>query len=803
MPRQCTLPPPIKTVDSIGVYDLEGTTFTEALVDLYFNPDDNSTNTIINLNPGTNKTLSVTKSGTSPVIDIYRQTNPTNPGNDPEGKTQINGKLNLRINASETDTNDTQVIELIVGNHTLSFSDDVVVSSEVTSTTSHRNFVDGILSIVGQIEFENKLTIDGIRSTANEASVNLLSGVHAANHGDIDESYPLAPGHVVINGQATIKNIVAAGKTSSASGLIAENDGTITLKEKAEITNISARGPDYSYAAGIEANGGSITLEKGVVISNVSAKDAFAIDAYNNGKVIINKSESQNQVHIDQDLAVATRSTITANFMSADSVFNGRTLWIPADAGEDPLSSRINLKFSNKATWNVPGNNTLFGTLMLDGGIVNLQPCIPLDNPQAVNLNVYELKGPGGTVGIRVDSERNITDRLHVGKGAGDHLVKILPTGTEATQESLDWLIKQDEGNARFTLVDEKVDFGLYQYELASKTNEDDIQSTSWYLTQSSNDDPDDSPPGPEYSQSGKTVLALASLGAQTTQHLNSLSDLRKRLGEVRHDTNAGLWVSVAGQKDRFTGFEGFGFTQKSWRVSLGADFMVDKWLIGANFKYADSSQKVKTDIRTKGDSHSEGMNLYATYLAENGAYADFVLSVDRNCQKLSTAMSDGTPVSGKYDNIGYGASLEVGTQWTVSEMHNLFVEPQAQLAYYKARGKDFTLTNNIKVSQGDFESLTGRVGAVVGKTFLDMNGRMRGQAALDFGWKGELTGKNKLRINETEFSDRLVKHRFYYGANYNVNLTDNLRCYGYVEREQGHGYTKEIEAGIGLKYTF
>ena len=165
--------------------------------------------------------------------------------------------------------------------------------------------------------------------------------------------------------------------------------------------------------------------------------------------------------------------------------------------------------------------------------------------------------------------------------------------------------------------------------------------------------------------------------------------------------------------------------------------------------------------------------------------------------------MSDSTPVSGKYDNIGYGASLEVGTQWTVSEMHNLFVEPQAQLAYYKARGKDFTLTNDMKVSQGDFESLTGRVGAVVGKNFLDMNGRMRGQAALDFGWKGELTGKNKLRINETEFSDRLVKHRFYYGANYNVNLTDNLRCYGYVEREQGHGYTKEIEAGIGLKYTF
>ena len=96
VPRQCTLPP-IKTVDSIGVYDLEGTTFTEALVDLYFDPGNNLTNTIINLNPGTNKTLSVTKSDTSPVIDIYRQTAPTNPGNDPEGKAQINGKLKDKL----------------------------------------------------------------------------------------------------------------------------------------------------------------------------------------------------------------------------------------------------------------------------------------------------------------------------------------------------------------------------------------------------------------------------------------------------------------------------------------------------------------------------------------------------------------------------------------------------------------------------------------------------------------------------------------------------------------------------------
>lgn len=499
-------------------------------------------------------------------------------------------------------------------------------------------------------------------------------------------------------------------------------------------------------------------------------------------------------------------SAIEANFMTNDSVFNGLTFGALNHASEISANNDneistpfgdIILRFANGATWNIHEPNILFGTLILNNnGTVNLGSAISTDNPQSVRLFVKELNGQNGMISMHVDEERGVTDQLFIGIGSGGHFVKIPPTGTGPTEESLNCLIYQARGNADFTLEGGKVELGAYTYELAQRNGmypgESETESR-WYLSQIADD----------YSQSGKTVLALASLAAQTTQHLNSLSDLRKRLGEVRHDTNAGLWVSVAGQKDCFTGFEGFGFTQKSWRVNLGADFMIDKWLLGANFKYADSSQKVKTDIRTKGDAHSEGINLYATYLAENGAYADFVLSADRNCQKLSTAMSDETSVSGKYDNIGYGASLEVGTQWTVSQMYGVFVEPQAQLAYYKSVGKDFTLSNNLKVSQGDYESLTGRVGAVVGKTFMDMNGTMRGQAALDLGWKGELIGKNKLRINETEFSDRLVKHRFYYGANYNVNLTDNLRCYGYVEREQGHGYTKEIEAGIGLKYTF
>ncbi len=796
----------ITTVTAPGTYSFEGTSFAGQLVSLTL-PYETASNTEITLNGTTGETLTINRSSLEPIIKVVEQSPPGQEGQpEAEGKTIIKGKLDLQINSSSAGR--INAIELSKGNHTLGFEDDLSVSVDVNSQDRFSANSAALRTHNGTVHIKQNLDIKKLHVASGQGSGFALAGIWADTE-DVPPGHLAVKATVEVEGQAKISDISASASTNVETyGICARYGSHVTVKQGTTINNISASA-NSPVAVGVFAGyGGIIELDHSVSISNISADSlSYAVASVSGGKVFINQSQSPRKVSIDQDLlSMGRNSAIEANFMTNDSVFNGLTLWtlnnlseIDADEGNEVSEppGKITLQFANGATWNVRSSNGLPGTLTLEKGIVNLGAGISSNQSQSIRFMVGSLSGQNGTISMRVNEDQRVTDQIIIGKGSGNHFIKIPPTGTGPTEQSLNWLIYQNQGNSNFTLEGGgKVELGAHTYELAQRNGmypwESETESW-WYLSQVTDD----------YSQSAKTILALASLGAQTTQHLNSLSDLRKRLGEVRHNTDAGLWVKVAGQKDRFTGFEGFGFTQKSWRVSLGADFMVDKWLIGANFKYADSSQKVKTDIRTKGDSHSEGMNLYATYLAENGAYADFVLSVDRNCQKLSTAMSDGTPVSGKYDNIGYGASLEVGTQWTVSEMHNLFVEPQAQLAYYKARGKDFTLTNNIKVSQGDFESLTGRVGAVVGKTFLDMNGRMRGQAALDFGWKGELTGKNKLRINETEFSDRLVKHRFYYGANYNVNLTDNLRCYGYVEREQGHGYTKEIEAGIGLKYTF
>ena len=54
-----------------------------------------------------------------------------------------------------------------------------------------------------------------------------------------------------------------------------------------------------------------------------------------------------------------------------------------------------------------------------------------------------------------------------------------------------------------------------------------------------------------------------------------------------------------------------------------------------------------------KGNSHAYGLDLYATYRADNGVYADFVVSGRRNHQHLTTVMLDGVGVKGPYRNTG------------------------------------------------------------------------------------------------------------------------------------------------------
>lgn len=630
------------------------------------------------------------------------------------------------------------------------------------------------------------------------------------------------------------------------SGPASEETGAseIVVRGDARLTDIRAAAKSvdptvYAYASGAEAHDdGVIRFLRGLTVNNIAASvneagtpclsgttdassEAYALSAVNGGTILVNHDRLENaHVKIENNLLSCGRhdasnrlSLVDINFVTPESFFTGLTLSSTSDATDSPGTT--NLRFFNGATWNVPYDNRLEGELHLNNGNVilgHVPSSIESDIPFAVNLEVKNLTGEGGLFSMRVDKSREITDHLTADTGTGSHKVRLRSTGDEPTEASLMSLIDTLQGDATFALETGPAEFGLHRYDLVS-TSEGD--KTTWYLDRTQSPDPDPgpnppgpgtdpgpNPPGPDYSNSARAVLALTSLASQGMQYVSSLSDLRKRLGEVRRDENDGLWVRAVAAKDRMTGFEGMRFKQTSYRFNVGFDHASGPWLFGGDFAYAENRQKMEQEV-FKGNSHAYGLDLYATYRADNGVYADFVVSGRRNNQHLTTVMLDGVGVKGSYHNTGYGASIEVGRLMTLSEKHDVFFEPQAQLAYFAVQGKDFVLSNGLTVRQNDYESLTGRIGGVLGKTFTSFETGRFGEVALHAGWKGNLFARNGVTVNDVPFSDRLLHNRFYYGVSGYVTHRKNLAFYAYAEREKGQGYAKAFEAGLGMKYRF
>ena len=630
------------------------------------------------------------------------------------------------------------------------------------------------------------------------------------------------------------------------SGPASEETGApeIVVRGDARLTDIRAAAKSvdptvYAYASGAEAHDdGVIRFLRGLTVNNIAASvneagapclsgttdassEAYALSAVNGGTILVNHDRLENaHVKIENNLLSYGRhdasnrlSLVDINFVTPESFFTGLTL--SSTSGATDSLGTTNLRFFNGATWNVPYDNRLEGELHLNNGNVilgHVPSSIESDIPFAVNLEVKNLTGEGGLFSMRVDKSREITDHLTADTGTGSHKVRLRSTGDEPTEASLMSLIDTLQGDATFALETGPAEFGLYRYDLVS-TSEGD--KTTWYLdrTQSPDPDPDPNPPGPgpdpgpnppgpDYSNSARAVLALTSLASQGMQYVSSLSDLRKRLGEVRRDEDDGLWVRAVAAEDHMTGFEGMRFKQTSYRLNAGFDHASGPWLFGGDFAYAENRQKMDREV-FKGKSHSYGLDLYAAYRAENGGYADFVVSGRRSHQHLTTVMLDGIGVKGSYRNTGYGASIEVGRLMTVSEEHDVFFEPQAQLAYFAVQGKDCVLSNGLKVRQKDYESLTGRLGGVFGKNFTSPETGRFGQAALHAGWKGSLFAGSGVTVNDVRFSDKLLYNRFYYGVSGYITQGENLSFYAYAESEKGQGYAKALEAGIGMKYRF
>lgn len=462
-------------------------------------------------------------------------------------------------------------------------------------------------------------------------------------------------------------------------------------------------------------------------------------------------------------------------------------------------SSSLALTFGNSARWNMTGSSRV-SELALSGGVVDL--AYGSTTPGARTLHIDSLTG-SGTFNVNTDIDADASDQIIIKEGAGQHGLLVAASGKDPSREAMDsFIVQQQAGSGSFTLANAegRVEQGLYFYQLAERTGQN---GQEWYLERVSSD------PAPE-TPTGETELSLSSLAGHYAMWYGQLTDLRKRMGEVRYGTQTGLWVRGFADRSRLDGFGGSSFTQNLVGGSIGYDWLLStpgksRWIAGMQIRSGHADQDVNGYWGGYGDLDSIGGSLYATWLNDNGWYFDGVATVDWYDHEIRTAMTDGTRVHDSRSSYGLGLSLEAGRRIDFAAgnegLDTWFVEPQLEVAYFWVKGGDFTTSNGMTIDQSDMDSLTTRAGLVFGRKFTLGDSGQYVQPYMKAGLVHEFLGDQDARFNGEHFSSSLDGTRAYYGLGLDWQATDNLRLYMQAEREQGEDFTREYNISAGFQW--
>lgn len=629
---------------------------------------------------------------------------------------------------------------------------------------------------------------------------------------------------------ARIENIHAysGDKTTNATayGIYSENTD-ISFTENTVIENIHAiHSGNDAYAIGAEIINAKLSFNESLTIKNISAQTgasensvnmwtecttgtcgdgatAYAIGSYLNAEVLINPNHKKSAtVVIENDLTAGDGGKIKANFSNQNSHFYGTAVTSP---GVNDLGT-IELSFSNGATWRLSKSNTHPVDLTLsDSAVVYLNrnsegQLKELAEENSSMLTLSSLSG-SGLFHLSTAVDGAYGDSIYVHSGDGEYGLMIQGTGEEPISDALDRaLVTVEEGSVSMVLANEGgvVDLGNYVYGLASR---DTGSATEWFLTNQTTD----APTGEQVlSPSATAVLALAGSGTQVSQFLYGLSDLRKRMGDVHNKVDDGPYTMLRAGKDRISGFASTTYKDEYGAISIGFDRrLTPNWILGLNFEAIEGDQTVRSgQYKAKGESSTQALKTYLSWLGEDGTYFDWVFGLSKFDQDIRSRMLDGTGVKGSYDSWGFGASVESGHQFSFGIDQSWFVEPQLQLSYFRVQGKDFSLTNAMKIEQEDADSLTGRIGIVFGRYWQNERG-IDWQFSVKGGVNHEFLDESGIRINNERFVGSTLGTRGYYGFTFDYLPTDDIRIFGQIEREVGAHYTSEINARVGVKYSF
>ena len=223
---------------------------------------------------------------------------------------------------------------------------------------------------------------------------------------------------------------------------------------------------------------------------------------------------------------------------------------------------------------------------------------------------------------------------------------------------------------------------------------------------------------------------------------------------------------------------------------------MNDTWLVGGAVSWTTGDGSF-----SNGSSDMGGWSA-AAYLSgffENGAYVDVVGRTGRLSTDIS-ASSGSSVFTAHYANTTLGASVEAG--WRQNLSKSVFVEPQAEFVYGFVQGDAFTGANGVSVDQNDFETLVGRLGVRVGKTFAHHVGSVYAHASWNREFRGEADYTARLGDVVRREGVDLGGSWLSMGVGGQLNHSMHLALYGSLERYGGSDYDEDYRYTVGVRCT-
>jgi outer membrane autotransporter protein len=513
----------------------------------------------------------------------------------------------------------------------------------------------------------------------------------------------------------TRSSVVASGEGAVGLSVATNGQGTLRLKNSALEVKDGTAIAVYGSNLNADLDGSSVVGKQLLNVSDYAGTDERAINI-----TATNGSYLEGDVHVG-----AGDGQHAAISLDQGSVLKGAT---------DGLHE---LNVANSSIWQITGDSNV-DTLLNDNGTVAFGP-----DGAFKTLTVGSLDSRNGSflfnTKLNEGGAASETDKLVVaGDTAGDGKFFIANkggqgavTGTGAT-DGIKLTDIAGSSDAEFELGSAAI-VGIYDYKLVKADGQ------NWYL-QTEGDDPVD-PVGPP---SGHIVDIVPgyniALSAAQEHVLTSLDTFHERVGELRSqemEDGFHAWTRGIGKTGSYSpkinGYNGGGFGLDTAGMQIGGDYSLggvliagDKLTFGVFGELAHSDFDV--DGRTAhGSISSKGIGGYATWQQNapserkpgTGAYIDVVAKHDWLDFGVRARSVTDFELRHSYKGKANTASIETGYGFDLG--NNVVLQPQAQLTWSKVTADSFTDGYGIAVHGQETESLVGRLGMRLEKTwYLD-----------------------------------------------------------------------------------